>query len=840
MNNDLGMLDLCGKWLARWHDGWRGGQQHLQALPETDTRKWLDAQVPGEIHLDLLRHGLIADPYVGGAVMSARWVEECLWTFRRTFVAPESAVQAPARAWLVFERLELVGRILLNGVEVGRHANAFHPCRLDVTGKLRAGDNLLVIQLEAGLFEVSDKPAVPYLGFPDQRLHKRHWLRAPQCQFGWDWSPRLANVGITAPCRLEWTAAALRLDQVVPLATVSDDLRRGTVRVRAFIEGLGTADVTATLSAALPGLGVRADAALTVKSGLHPYEITLDVDNPPLWWPVGHGAATLHELRVELQCAGAATHARARIGFRRARFDQSPDPAGGRLCVLEINNRRIFAKGGNFVPADLIRAAITRDRYETLVDRALEANHNLLRVWGGGVYEDDAFYETCDERGILVWQEFIFACGRYPGQDEAFWNSVKLEATWNVRRLAGHAALVVWCGNNENEWGAWEWGFDRNGAVLPDHAIYHHLLPRIVAAEDGTRHWQPSSPWSPDGLSPNRDDVGDQHPWGTIFADGDWRRFRTMTCRFANEGGFLGPNALPTILECLPDALPGKPDQRRIGSLAWETHDNAITGWFEPSGFDAAFRAEFGVDPRDIPLERWVALAGRLHGEALAAYCDAFRSRMFASAAAVFWMFNDCWPATRSWTIVDHRLRRTPAFHHVRRAMAPLSVVVAEKGDEITITGINETQETVRADLRYGLFALAGGWPLERSVVVELAPNAATRLAAFPRSVWSDPCASLAAAVLMRGGALLARHRLVLPRWHELAWVPAQPTVTVADGVATFTSPVFAWAVRLDLSGEMRLADDGFDLYPGLPHRIAWPHADAPRIVDVGNLERAG
>jgi len=167
-------------------------------------------------------------------------------------------------------------------------------------------------------------------------------------------------------------------------------------------------------------------------------------------------------------------------------------------------------------------------------------------------------------------------------------------------------------------------------------------------------------------------------------------------------------------------------------------------------------------------------------------------------------------------------------------------VVVAEKGDEITITGINETQETVRADLRYGLFALAGGWPLERSVVVELAPNAATRLAAFPRSVWSDPCATLAAAVLMRGGALLARHRLVLPRWHELAWVPAQPTVTVADGVATFTSPVFAWAVRLDLSGEMRLADDGFDLYPGLPHRIAWPHADAPRIVDVGNLERAG
>jgi beta-mannosidase len=824
-------LDLGGDWMARWFDGWRGGQPHIAERPETDARRWLTIQVPGEIHLDLARQGLIADPYVGGNVLAARWVEECQWAFRRSFTASPEARRG--RCWLVFERLELVGRIMLNGTEVGRHANAFHPCRIDLTGKLREGENQLVVHLEAGLFDVSEKPAVGYLGFQDQRLHKRHWLRAPQSQFGWDWSPRLANVGITAPCRLEWTEAAVRLDQVVPLATVSDDLQQGFVTVRAFVEGLGSEPVTARLSARLPGLNVAAEAEIRVAPGVAAYEVALRVDRPQLWWPVGHGEATLHELRVELRAGEAVAERRARIGFRRARFDQSPDPAGGRLCVLEINNRRVFAKGGNFVPADIVRAAITRERYATLIDRALEANHNLLRVWGGGLYEDDAFYELCDERGILVWQEFIFACGRYPGQDEAFWNSVKTEATWNVRRLAGHAALIVWCGNNENEWGAWEWGFDRNGAVLPDHAIYHHLLPRIVAQEDGTRHWQPSSPWSPDGLSPNRDDVGDQHPWGTVMADGDWRGFRAKTCRFANEGGFLGPNAWPTLLECLPEG------QRRIGSLAWDTHDNAVTGWFEPCGFDAAFRAEFGLDPREIPLERWYALAGRLHGEALAAYCDAFRARMFASAAAVFWMYNDCWPTTRSWTIVDHRLRRTPAFHHVRRALAPIGLVVAEANGEIIVTGINDSAEAVSAELRFGVMALAGGWPVERTAVVTLAPNAATRLGSFAATEWKDPRASLAAAVLTRGGEVIARNRLMRARLHEHAWPTAHPTVTVHDGVATFTSDTFAWAVCIDHDGERPVADNHFDLWPGLPHRIPWPFAEPPRIFSVGMQEEA-
>jgi beta-mannosidase len=818
--------DLGGTWQARWFDGWRGTPPQTAEGNDSDPVRWIDAQVPGEIHLDLLRSGAIADPYVGLGCQQARWVEELLWVFKRKFVAPAGAVSA--RAWLHFERLELVARIVLNGVEVGKHANSHYPCRLDVTGKLKEGDNTLVVHIESGLWDAGDKPALPYVGIIDGKLHKRHWLRAPQCQFGWDWAPRLLNVGLTAPVRLEWTVASARIERVVPLITMSDDLSSATVRARVFIEGLTSGDVQAQLT------GEIADAANTtaivVKPGLHPYEVTMRVDKPRLWWPVGHGEQPRYDLSIRVAANdGSPLQASCRIGFRRARIVQDADPAGGSTFIIEINNRKIFAKGGNFVPADIIRSTIDRARYETLVDRALEANFNLLRVWGGGLYESEDFYDLCDERGILVWQEFIFACARYPGQDETFWHSVKAEALWNIRRLASHPSLVIWCGNNEIEWCYWDSGLDR-GAVLPDHAIYHHLLPRLMADEDPTRYYQASSPLSPQGIHPQRDDVGDQHPWGTIMQDADFYAFRSHTSRFANEGGMLGPAALPTVLECMPEG------QRKMESLAWQVHDNAVIGWFEPRGPDPAFQSWLGKSPRELSLDDWVYYAGLLQGEALREYCDNFRRRMFSSAAAIFWMYNDCWPTVRSWTIVDYRLRRTPAFHPVRRAMAPVSVALAIENDRVAIFGINDGAEPVQAALRFGLFTISGSYPSDQQCAVTLAANASTELASIPLSAWNEQKSQIAFAELRAQDRLLARNRMMTPRFAEMNWSPASPVVQVAGGEAVFTSDTFAWGICIDLDGDEALPDNIFDLYPGIPYRLPWTKREAPRIMKIGNL----
>jgi beta-mannosidase len=789
------------------------------------------------VHLDLIRAGLLADPYTGAGALAARWVEECLWAYRREFDAPPDATSDNARAWLVFEGLDLVATLYLNGVEVGRHRNSFYPCRLEVTGKLRPGRNVLTVHLDAGLWDVSDKPAEGYLMTPDQRLHKRHWLRKPQCQFGWDWSTRLVNVGIHKPVRLEWTSGTARLDQVVPLVTYSLETRRGTVRTRAFVEGLSPEFRKGRLVIEVVEAGLSASAECEIRPGLNACEATLEVPNPDLWWPVGHGDPTLYTLKTTLVVGGRVVEQDTRrIGFRHVRVNQDPLPAGGRSFRFEINGKPIFCKGGNFVPADMIFARLDRDRYESLVNLALEANFNFLRVWGGGLYESDDFYDLCDRHGILVWQEFIFACGRYPVTDEKFTADVLAEATYNVRRLANHPSLIAWCGNNENEVGSWHWGYDRRGVILPDYALYHLLLPRLMNAEDPTRHYQPSSPFSPEYADPNRDDVGDQHPWTVGFHNTDFRDYRKMICRFPNEGGILGPTSLPTMLAALgPD-----PNQQKVASFTWQLHDNSVEAWAEPSPTDNMLRQWLGKDLREMSIEDFTYWGGLVQGEGLREYVDNFRRRMFDSASAIFWMYNDCWPATRSWTIDDYNLPRTPDLTAVRRAKAPVHLVLLEDRDGVAIFGINETELSFAGELRYGVFNLAGGaYPLDFHLPVVIPANSAREIAGFSRDQWIDPTTSMAFATLHREGHLVARNRLILPFFKDLRWPPATPAdvkITRTANTITFQSDRFIWALCLDLHGETPLPDNFFDLYPNQPHTLLWNEDSDPKILRIGNL----
>jgi beta-mannosidase len=495
-----GHLDLNGIWKLRSSDGMRGRVEY--ALRERfDPLEWIDAQVRGEVHLDLWRAGLIADPYVAANVLAARWVEEFLWSYRRTFTLNE----IPAgRAWIVFEGLDLYAEIFLNGKLVGKHHNAFRPCRVEVTGELRAGENVLVVHLDSGLWAAADKPAKGYEHGPDQILHKRHWLRKPQCQFGWDWSQRLINVGIFKPVRLEWTDQPARIDQFTALATLSEDLQHGTIVARLFIEGFAEHDARLIVNDEV--------FAVKITPGMNRLEATIHVENPQLWWPIGHGDQPRHRVRASLEIDGEIIGQReAPVGFRHVRVDQSPNPRGGKNFTFVINGRKIFAKGANLVPADMIFARIDRARYEKLIELSIEQHLNFLRVWGGGLYESDDFYDLCDERGILVWQEFDFACSRYPATDEEFFKEVLAEATHNVRRLASHPSLIAWCGNNEIEWGDWDWDYGRSGQIMPDHALFHIAVPRLLSAEDPTRYYQPSSPFSPDGMHPNDARAGDQH-----------------------------------------------------------------------------------------------------------------------------------------------------------------------------------------------------------------------------------------------------------------------------------------------------------------------------------------
>ena len=819
-------ISLNGIWKLRWFDGERGVRTDIHLANAESLSRAYDVSVPGEVHQQLQKLGLIDDPNVGLNVLKARWVEESFWIYSRTFKA--APLVNGERSWLVFEGLDLAAVIFLNGKEVGRHANYYYPCRIDVTDHLKPGVNTLDVSVESGVFHAMNRSSDGLAGNIGGHLTKRHWLRKPQCSHGWDWSPRLLNVGIHGSVWIE-TARAVRFDSMTAFTETDANRESGRAVVRVYAEGLGTKPVEGVLIISATETGQLQRIGVTINPGMNRFDATIVFDKPNLWWPVGHGDQPLYtitaELRVDAKKIGAAHR---RVGFRLVRVNQDVHPDHGTFFIIEVNGKPVFCKGGNLVPADMVVAAVDRSRYQVLIDRALESNFNFLRVWGGGIYEHDDFYELCDEKGIMVWQEFIFACAKYPANNEQFLADVKKEATFQIRRLASHASLLIWCGNNEMEVGAWDWGYDK-GVAHPDYALFHLELPRLLQTEDPSRYYQPSSPMSPGGKPPNQDDTGDQHPWSIGFTDTDFRKYRDMICRFPNEGGCLGPTSLPTVKACLPDGMD------HFGSLAWEIHDNSINTIFGVYPTDAMMTLWTGRSMDELTLDEYVYWGGVVQGAALSEYIRNFRRRMFDSAAAIFWMFNDCWPAVRSWTTVDYYMRRTPSFWPVKRAFAPVIVVVVREKNRVKIFGVNEG-ESIAAQLRFGLFSLKGSYPVDKTVAVELPSNRSTLLAEFDGKLWdragvNNHCAF---AILSSENSEIARDRLILPLFKEMNFVKSQISINIKDKKAIFKSAQFVFNVCIDLDGEKKLADNFFDIYPGVPTVIDWPYKQAPRILFTG------
>jgi len=829
-----GSIGLNGTWRLAWaelHD-----PDYLTAARLVG-RSLIDAPVPGCVHRALIDAGLLEDPNIGLNSLKARWVEEQVWVYRRTFTAPAEAIGKPA--WLVFERLELGATVWLNGQEVGRHANAHRPARFRVTGRLLEGENLLVVRLVAGMHAHNDKPIAEYDGGLSGRLTRRVWNRSPQHQHGWDWHPRLINVGILGDVRLEWHERTA-LEQLAVVAVPAPDLSRAVVRVRAAIDNPGD-KTPAVLRARVEDAGAEAELACELPPGESVQELALELASPALWWPRGHGEARLYTVSAELDCGGELQRASRRIGVRRVEVDQSPHPVEGSHFIVKINNRPVFCKGANWVPADLLYGEVGPERYRRLVELALGANFNTLRVWGGGLFADHALLDACDENGVLVWHDFLFACGKYPGDWPEFAAEVRREATWAARELAHHPSLVVWCGNNEIEWGDWHWGYDDSLRTHPHYAIFHHDLPLIVRRENPSVFYWPSSPFSPDQRPPGDPTVGDQHPWGVSLGDpgpADWWKYRGYVDRFPNEGGVLGVSSPATLRQFLPER------ERGILSPSWEHHDNPFAYMDVARGeLGHAYRTvQFwtGRDPLSMSWEDYAFASALMQAEGLQEYIANYRRRMFSSASAIFWMYNDSWPVTHSWAIVDYYLRKKLAYHPVRRAFRPVTVVVAEDGPTVGVFGVNDTPSDWSGELRWGLFLLAGGRPVDEMRPVTIPANASTELARIDRALWEALGfeKSGAFAVLEENGKPVAQHRLFLARFKDLEFVPAEVRLELAGGELVVSSERFAWAVCLDVEGELPLADNCFDLIPGLPYVMPWDERlPAPAVVRMGSRD---
>lgn len=830
-------IDLAGRWRLSWSED---GPEALIA-GSGHGHLWLSAEAPAPIHEALMEAGIIEDPNIALNSLRCRWVEEQVWVYRREFSVPTDKLRGSQ--WLIFDWLEHSATVWLNGVEVGRHANSHRRAVMDVTGHVREGANALVVAVETGLHAANDQPVSGY-GFDRYAmLTRRPLLRKAQYQCGWDWNPRLMNVGILGGVRLECSTEPV-VDGTAVVATVDGALRTGHLTTRLFVRWPNGAQADACrLSVRVNDLpGATAEAVVTREpddARVTVHEVSLTVENPALWWPVGHGEQALYDVDVTLETGGGRQHGRRRVGFRKVEIDQSPHPDAGRHFVVVVNGRRVFCKGGNWVPPDLLPSRVPAGRYEALVRLAVEANFNTLRVWGGGVFAPEPLLDACDRAGVLVWHDFLFACAKYPADDPAFVTEVEAEVTEAVRRMAHHPSLVVWCGNNEVEWGDREWGYRERRPVAPHHALFHHHLPAIVSAEDQSKVYWPSSPWSPDFAAPNDPTTGDQHPWGVSILDpgpADFHKYRTYVDRFPNEGGILGASLPATLRDFLP------PDQQTILSPSWVHHDNPIAyrpG--VPGGMGRAY-ATFsfwtGLDPLKLDMAEYALLSAVLQAEGLCEYIANYRRRMFSSASAIFWMYNDSWPVTHGWTIVDYYLRRRLCYHPVRRAFQPVTVVVADQGDSVGVFGVNDTPSDWLGSLRWGLFGLAGGYPVDRSDEVRIPSNASVRLAEIARSEWerADTRRTGAFALLTADGKVVAQHRLFVHRFRDLELVDQPITVTTENGQAALECAAFAWGVCLDAHGGRPGLDNCFDLLPGVRYTLPWSAGpDEPRVEYVGS-----
>ncbi|GGV24349.1 beta-mannosidase [Streptomyces longisporoflavus] len=683
----------------------------------------LDARVPGCVHTDLLAAGLIPDPFLGTNENDIAWVGRRSWTYTHTLGAAGelATAQAHERTDLVFDGLDTAARISLDGQELGSTRNMHRSYRFDVTG--RSGE--LRVEFASAYDEAASVRASTGER-PNVYPEPFQYIRKMACSFGWDWGPTVVTAGMWRPVRVEhWSTA--RIARVRPLVTVHDGTGRVELRVDLERTAQG-ADRPLVARATVAGVEtlahVRGDAVTLV----------LDVPDVQLWWPRGYGEQPLYDVGLTLHTDDAPAGRTApapgsaldtwqrRVGFRTLELDQSPDEHGTGFTFV-VNGERVFVRGVNWIPDDVLPSRITPERYRTRLTQAADANIDLVRIWGGGIYEDDAFYDICDELGLMVWQDFLFACSAYP-EEQPLRGEVEAEARENVVRLMPHPSLVVWNGNNENLWGFrdWEWEDTLAGDSWGE-GYYLGLLPRVVAELDPTRPYTAGSPWSGSwDHHPNDPDHGTYHSW-EVWNRQDYTEYRADVPRFVSEFGWQAPPAMATLRDALPgeDLAPDSP-----GMLH---HQKAEDG---NGKLNRGVERHFALPRGDF--DRWHYLTQVVQARAVATGIEHWRANWPRCAGTIVWQLNDCWPVS-SWSAVDGEGRLKPLHHELRRVYADRLLTLqpgtdGTDGTELVLA--NQGAEAWEASVTLRLMHADGTLAARLSLELTAPPREVLRLAVPP------------------------------------------------------------------------------------------------------------
>jgi beta-mannosidase len=631
-------IDLCGHWDYR-----------SSSSPIIEGTGF----VPGCIHADLIKHQRIPDPYYRDVESQLFWISESDWLYEKNFSAGNSLLSCSV-CELVCEGLDTLATVSLNGEVLGYANNMYRRWVFDVKPHLIEGVNTLQIQFQAATpwlraHKESTKVSLQKVGAYEAL--PRAILRKEPCNFGWDWGPVLTTCGIWMPIYLQGYNDT-RLENV----RVEQLHDQDTVSLKVSPEFSGGTRPHITTRVALYRHDVL--VAESTGSGTH----TIAVTAPELWWPAGMGKADLYELRVErlTENGKILDSLHRRIGLRTIRLVRNDD-ASGQSFYFEVNGKAIFAKGANWIPADSFPNNTSPAKIRQLLEDARSVHMNMIRVWGGGYYEPDVFYDICDELGLMVWQDFMYCCSTYPTDDADFMSNIGEETREQICRLRHHASLALWCGNNELE--MYHTGEQWDNMHMPwdeYDALFSQLLPQIVKElHPGCAYW-PGSPHSPQGdrLNYNNPDCGDAHIWDVWFHDKDSDFHLQCNHRFISEFGFAS-FAHPTTIKSFT-----LPEDRILGSYILGQHQR------NRKGDGVILNHIFKRFKLPTSFEDIVWLSQITQGDIMREAIEHWRRLQPRTMGVIYWQLNDCWPAT-SWSTLDYAGRWKASHYMTRRYFAP-------------------------------------------------------------------------------------------------------------------------------------------------------------------------
>lgn len=814
---------LNGQWRMAWCNIGEGTPESAALLPS------LPYTVPGDVHTPLMEAGVISDPLYGTNSLDCSWVEEKEFWCQRTFTLSEADLASSLR--LTFEGLDCTADVYLNGKHIGRHNNAFVEIAWDVTALLHAGENTLLVRIDQGLKEAQTHDLERMGMMWNNEQPWRAWMRKPQFVYGWDWTIWLASCGIWKSVYLTAWDQAVITDVYARME--ADTVREGEpcrVAVSTEVDALSAQSLTVTctvLDADGQPVARCREALAGPMQTMH-----LTIPRAHLWWCNGMGEPYLYTVEVKIEDAtGTLADTRTqRLGLRLIELKE-PDLGNGETgFTFHLNGVPVFCKGANHVPCDCLPGRITAKKERQLVTLARDEHMNMLRIWGGGVYASDALMDACDEMGIMVWHDFMYACGYHPDHDPGFVADITLEARKAIRRLRRYASLIGWAGNNEIQemyHSQKQWNPD-----LPWYggSIYEKILPGLVREMCPDLVYRESSPFGGECQGDCRH--GDQHIWLLTHVDShphymDLWRFTEFNVKFFSEFGVMGAMTMETAQSCIPMECMHPEDP------VWLHHTNSCQNHTLLARMERQYFGEGDLSPQQFVLR-----SQAIQAEITRHIYEEFRRQKFTCSGLLFWTLSDSY-GVHNWSIIDHGLRRKPIYHALKQAMAPLSLCVrgwdvqndegcvqwkehwAKEPGKLEIWGMNDTLHTQAAQLEWRLMTVRGQVLREGKQHVQLPANRSVRLADVDLSgVLFIPESTVFRARLTVDEAVVNETKYFFAPFAQM--ISRDGAVQccccpLAQGQyeVTVTADRFVWMLHLAEPDGTRYSDNDFDLWPG-------------------------